>query len=756
MLAGAVLAGGRVEVGLPSAAWFLATACGVVLLGFLARREGLRYRRLLTATAPAAGIVATMYASDEVAHFLGATSDLGILLATAHVAIVVYAQRPSIAHRFLATGALGGLIAAACVSLVGVAIADGNAGSYVTGLSWAAGMVAGGAVGSWLAREEICVSRNVPLPALPLLGAWIVAVIASFPAAPRHELATSAGAQALGGLLALMLAGVSVALMRAERRQPGASALRTVKLAAGMNVRVVVPLSLLLIGLLQAASYSAVTMDDLLHFWSVADNVSWHGTYPFWSDRTDLPVFPMTLFLSFALLGHTYPAALAPLFAANLFLPLAIFAAARAFEASRTVAYAVAVLSVVFPLIQVYSLGAVEPDPIFILLLALATMAVGRVVRAPERRGWAVLLGLLAGLAATTRPEGPLYAGLFVLGAIIATRRATTALAALSAAALVAPFVVYVYSGLGRPWPTASQSFSLLQLSENAGVIGSTTWRAASRIVLMNDVRFAILMGTILALFALGTVALATRHPGLILMPLAVVINVVGTIGLSASTIRPEELSEFVRHIAYPTPIVAVMVAMGVGAASRFFGRGTRSRFTLAALSTVAAVYLAAGSLYVLGTPEEYFHGHTSGSLLTSQIYVNAPELWQNQFELPCLPCPETEWNFADFRAQLFDVYQPFDNHGNSAGASYQTLTGAVAAFGLVVSLLAEVTRSAKGRDPVSGRDWRHSVLASLRRSKRVPLGCLEKGDDRAAKHNGHYASGGGEGLGEVHASRGA
>jgi hypothetical protein len=532
-----------------------------------------------------------------------------------------------------------------------------------------------------------------------------MAVIVSFPAAPRHELATSAGAQTLGGLLAFMLAGVSIALLLTERRQPGASALRTVKITARTHVGVVVPLSLLLIGGLQAASYSAVTMDDLLHFWLVADSVAWQGEYPFWSNRTDLPVFPMTLLLSFGLLGHTYPAALAPLFVANLFLPLAVFCAARVFEASRTVAYVVAVLSVVFPLIQVYSLGAVEPDPIFILLLALATWAVGRVVRAPGRRGLAILLGLLAGLVATTRPEGPLYAGLFVLGAIIATRRATTGLAALSAAALVAPFVIYVYSGLGRPWPTASQSFSLLQLSENSGVIGSTTWRAASRVVLMNDIRFAILMGTILALFALGAAAITCRYPGLVLMPLAAVINVVVTIGLNASTFRPGELSEFVRHIAYPTPVVAVMVALGVSAASRYFRRGTRSRFLAAVLSVAAAVYLGAGSLYVLGTPEEYFHGHNSGSLLTSQIYVNAPELWRNPFELPCLPCPESaEWNFAEFRASLFDAYRPFDNHSSSAGSSYSTLTAAVAAFGLFVSLLAGVARPAPNPTPIASR----------------------------------------------------
>ena len=684
-----MLAGGRVEAGVPSITWFLAAAAGAGLLGFLGHRQRLRGGRLLWATAPAAGVVMAMYASDEVAHFLSATSDLGMLLATVHVALVIYAQNSSSPCRRLESAALGGLIGAACASLAGLAVANGNAGSWAAGLGWAGGMVGGGALGRRWPKEMGTANRRVSLAVLPLVGAWIMAVIASFPAAPRHELATSAGAQTLGGLLALMLAGVSVALVRAERRGPNGSALETLKVAARAHVQIVIPVSLLLVGVLQAASYSAVTMDDLLHFWLVADSVAWDGSYPFWSNRTDLPVFPMALMLSFGLLGHTYPAALAPLFAANLFLPLAVFGAARAFEVSRTVAYVVAVLSVVFPLIQVYSLGAAEPDPIFILLLALTTMAVGRVVRAPERREWAVLLGLLAGLAATTRPEGPLYAGLFVVGAILQTRKAATGLAALTAAAVVAPFVVYVYSGLGRPWPTASQSFSLPQLSENAGVIGSTTWRAASRIVLMNDARFAILISAILVLFALGSVALAYRFPGLILVPLSVVINVVVTIGLSAATFRPGELSEFVRHISYPTPIVAVMVAVGVSFGSRLIGEGRRSRSVFRALLLAAAVYLAAGSLYVLGTPEEYFHGHNSGSLLTYQIYVNAPELWRNPHELPCLPCAESEWNFAEFRSGLFDRYQPYDTHGNSSGASYQTLTGAVFAFGLMVSLLA-------------------------------------------------------------------
>ncbi len=706
VLTGAVLAGGRVATGLPSVSWFVAAAVGVGLLGYLGRREQLRGGRLLAATAPAGVVVVAMYASDEVTHFLGVTSNLGMLLAAGHAALLVYVQQPGSAQRFLLTGALGGLTGAACVSILGLVLGGGSAEASALALGWVAGVVAGGFLGASASRHETRVPRRVPLSALPLLGAGIMAVIASFPAAPRHELATSAGAQILGGLLALMLVGVSVALALAERREPGASALEAIRLAARMNVRAVIPLSLLLIGALQAASYSAVTMDDLLHFWLVADSVAWEGTYLFFSNRTDLPVFPMTLLISFGLFGHTYPAALAPLFVANLFLPLAIFGAARAFDVSRTVAYVVAVLSVVFPLIQVYSLGAVEPDPLFILLLAISILVVGRVVKSPERRGWALLLGLVAGLVATTRPEGPLYAVLFLLGAVIATRKAVTSLAVVTAVSVVAPFVVYVYSGLGRPWPTASQSFSLDNLGTNAGVIGSTTWGAASRVVLMNDIRFAILIGAIILLFALGAAALTYQYPGLILIPIAAVINVVVTMGLGENTIRPGDLSEFVRHTAYPMPVVAVMVALGLAFASRTLRLGMRARLVASLSSVAVAVYLGAGSLYLLGTPEEYFHGNNTGSLLTSQIYVNAPELWRTPFYLPCLVCPESDdWNFIEFRSSLFQAYLPFDNHSDSAGTSYQTLTAAFAAAGLAVSLLAGGLSSGR----VSGRTLVHT-----------------------------------------------
>jgi len=269
VFAGAVLADGRVGGGLPSATWFLAAASGAVLLALLGRRARLRSIPLLVATAPAAGVATSMYVSDEVVHFLGVTSDLGILLATAHIALVVYAQRPPLAHRFLLTGALGGLIGAGCASLAGLVVADGNAVSWVPGLGWAGGMVAGCVLGRRSPRETAVAPRSVSLAVWPLFGAWIMAVIASFPAAPRHELTTSAGAQVLGGLLAILLAAVSVGLLRAERRTSDASVLQIAKLAASMNIQVVVPLSLLLIGALQAASYSAVTMDDLIHFWSV-------------------------------------------------------------------------------------------------------------------------------------------------------------------------------------------------------------------------------------------------------------------------------------------------------------------------------------------------------------------------------------------------------------------------------------------------------------------------------------------------------
>ena len=315
-----------------------------------------------------------------------------------------------------------------------------------------------------------------------------------------------------------------------------------------------------------------------------------------------------------------------------------------------------------------------------------------------------LVLGGVAAALAVTRPEGPLYAGLFPLAVFAAKPSRWTGVGAVSCAALVLPLVVFSLIRLGRPWPVAGQDFSFENLVSNSGIVGSETWPKVSRLVLMNDARFALLIASILFLCLIGSIHLARRRWAYVVLPAAVIANIVVKLGISVYMVRlrPDAPQEFIRHVAYPMPIVAVLAAVGV----TVLARAARKRGRLAArgsqaIGIAAAVYVAAGSLYILGTPEEFHHGNRSGSLLSASIYVNAPELWRNPIDLP-----PANWSFIEFRRELFAWYKPFDNHSVSTGAAYQTLTGAAAAAGLAALLAAAPAAPARSeRNPRTSAD---------------------------------------------------
>ena len=396
------------------------------------------------------------------------------------------------------------------------------------------------------------------------------------------------------------------------------------------------------------------------------------------------------------------------MFLANLLLPWLLFRASRSVGASHTLAFSVAVLATVLPPIQIDSLGSAEPDPVFIALLAATAWAFACVLRDSRPHLTIPALGFLAAALALTRPEGLLYGGLVLLATLAAKRSWLAITATLGTGVLLMPLAIYSLRTTGRPWPTMGQEFSLENLVNHAGLVGGVTWPKVARVVLLDDLRFPVLIAAILALSAWGSVCLVRRSAAFAALPVAVVINVLVTLGISASTVRPEEPHEFVRHIAYPTPVVATLAAAGASAlAARAARSNSRFRRLAVGVGVAAATYLTAGSLYVLATPEEFHHGNRSGSLLADNIYVNAPELWQNPLPLPCPPClPEGEWSFDAFRRDLFAWYEPFDNHSNSAGAAYQTLTGTAAAAGLVALLTAAPARlsGSKQRPPSSVR----------------------------------------------------
>jgi len=642
-------------------------------------RMAMPFAALLTPTTVAAGQKVTW----ELDHLLNHVPDVAWVLIGALPLIRVAAARGSGGSAARMDVALGGAAGVGAAVLLNVAVVDAGAALiWWAAVGWALGAVIVGAMARLPPQPAVRLNLGPAWRTLPLALIWIMGVIGAIPAAPRHELATSAGAQVLALTLTVAFALTIAAIWWSEHAAPDRpwDELREIlrRLASPAAT-----LALLLIGGLQAASYIAVTMDDLSHFWSTADALG-RGRYPIWGDWLSFPGLPLLQLAAFTVLGYTYPAALAPLFLANVLLPWLIYRAALAAGAGRPVAFAAAVGLVVLPPVQIFSLGSAEPDPAFIAWLAGATWAFAHVLRTPRPRASLLVLGGLAAVLAGTRPEGLLYGGLLVLGALIGARSRWAVAGALTAAALVAPLALFSLVRIGRPWPTHEREPALSNIVEHAGIVGGITWPEISRDVLLDDLRFPLLIAVLLGLAAVGAVAAARRHWAFAVLPLAVGVNVVVTLGIDAYAVRPHDPQEFVRHIAYPTPIVAVLSAVGATALGALaMQRGARVHAAARVAGLALAVYVAAGSLYVLGTPESYHHDR-GGTLLPADIYVTATDLWTHPLELPA-----SGRGFLDFRRELFDWYRPFDLHSDSTGAAYQTLTGALAAMGMALLLAA-------------------------------------------------------------------
>ena len=715
-LAGAVLVRGPLAIGVPTADALFVGGVLSATIAVLAMRTAPGARPRLVTQAfvgalPIIGVAAAMYASPDLTHLVTRTSALGWVLAPTLPLIALIAARRAGASTVGVDVAFGGAVGVAVAALVHVAAADHAAFDHRWALpGWAAGAVAISTVGRLSPRPALRTPLGMTWRTLPFAAAWSMAIITALPAAPRHELSTSAGAQVLAVTISVGVLIACAAFWRGEQVTAARNPWSGFRVGINQFAPSVVTLALFLVGGFQAASYSEITIDDLGQFWLAADGLA-RLDYPAESFRAVLPGLPVLLLGSFAALGRTYPAALAPMFVANVLLPWLIYRAALAAGADRSVAFAVAVLANVLPVVQVFSLGSAEPDPVFIAMLAAAVWAFAHVMRMSSPRHSLLVLGGLAGALAVTRPEGPLYGGLLLLAGLVATPSRWAIAGCLVAGGLTAPVVAFSVVSLGRLWPTGGVELSVATIADSAAVIGGVTVPKVARVVLLNDLRFPLLLAAILALFTVGAACLTRYRWAFAVLPLAVLANVLVKLSISKykEILPADDMQEVVRHIAYPLPVVAVLVAVGVTVlATSGAKHGHKARSIVRVVGVAAAAYLAAGSLYILGTPEEFHHGNQSGSLLASSIYVNAPELWLNPFDLP-----SGDWDFFDYRGRLFAWYAPFDNHSDTSGMSYHVLTGAVAAMGLATLLAASPSTSGNSAPATP------SARGSSRRRKR-------------------------------------
>tara|TARA_Y100000590_G_scaffold459810_1_gene617754 strand:- start:390 stop:2558 length:2169 start_codon:yes stop_codon:yes gene_type:complete len=627
-------------------------------------------------------LAVTYYFSPEISHHFIVISNFGWLLLGTSLTIQLLLLAKSARLPLLSSTASGGLTAIACVSMLNVAISE----SPLTLLAAISAISVGGCIATLVALIPPVTYNSTLIAArtVPLVLVWIGAFIVQFAGFPRHELASSSGAQIQAAILVILMLIWTVLISRQEKDQSN-GLLGTVTAPVVVHFKSIVVISLVLLGVLQAASYSATTVDDLGRYWSVADSVTFMREYPVWGNWDhstilwmDLPAFPALIALAFMLFGHNYAAALAPIMIANIFLPLLLYGALTSWGNGRITSFSISVLVVVAPPLQIYSLGASEPDAIFITLLAGLLWLVGKSLASPRRTVLGLLIGITASLLILLRPEGILYGTSIAALAVLMDRRRWSVSLIAPCLLLLVPYALVSMDQLGRLWPTNRQELSLGHLIENIDLIRSYTSEKLARVILLNDFRFPTLLIGLSTLFVLGSVNQARRKLLTLIFPAIVLINIFVTLSVPTSTIRTDEIDEFIRHFAYPAPVIALLVATGLSQVDTWVNRTQLiNRSIISLMALVVAGGLTVGSLYILATPEEFHHGNRSGSLLSADIYVNAPELWGHNMPVPCPPCEgQDKWDFDAFRDSLFANYGPHDAHSGSDGAAYQTLSG--------------------------------------------------------------------------------
>ena len=522
-------------------------------------------------------------------------------------------------------------------------------------------------------------------------------------------------------------AGTASRKVRADAGQMGEA-----RALLARHAPAIATLTLVAAGVVQAAAFCAVTTDDLIRYWAIADGLRSGAGYPVTTGTTgggfylvELPVFPLLILASTSLLGHRYVALIAPLLLAAAILPLLLYAVARATGASRLRAAAVALLVTCLPYYRVYAIGAAQPEALLAVELALLPWLAMRCtapVQPPAAHGpamrtrWWITLGLVAALTALTRPEGALYvtalfAGLAWLerGVLLEWARAPVrhrlprCLVAAGASALpVAAFSAFLLTHFGVLWPAGW-----------ANVAGAQFLVTNVRLVLRQDLpHYAAVAGLPapqtagpwlaaagVALAGAGLVRLWWTRPALRFVPFALVLNL-AVIFTSPTYLTLDLFSPptFFRHLSvlFPWLVPALTLALPSVPAGWTGRLGHICRPVL--LAGCAAVLL--GELAVLGTSTARDQAQVP-TVLAADPYALVTDLWQAHDTLPVLPftlrdgvaAVDPSFDYLAMRRRLFDAVRPYDLHFNDAGRAYVLATAVFALAGLAALAVAEWSR---------------------------------------------------------------
>jgi 4-amino-4-deoxy-L-arabinose transferase-like glycosyltransferase len=360
-------------------------------------------------------------------------------------------------------------------------------------------------------------------------------------------------------------------------------------------------------GALQALSYNAIATDDAIRYWAVADGLRSGAGYPVTTGAAggqgfyliELPIYPLLIAGSFALVGHRFAALQLPLIAANLVLPWLFYLTGRELGLSRMAALWLSLALLCLPFYQSYALGTSQPEPLLAAWLALALWLVARTCvrpampfasrpaplapgnadygpssgsrrpgsersRAPALGYW-LALGLAAAGAVLTRPEGALYAGPLFAGLAWHYRRDLASgagrrllLAALCCAVPVAAFSLFLRARFGIFWPAGWTNVAGPQyLAANVELVLRRDLPHYAAVLGLPETRLSgqVLAAAVLAVVGLGLVRMWCAWPALRFIPAALALNL-GVIFLSPTYLTPDLFTPqtFFRHLSVLLP----------------------------------------------------------------------------------------------------------------------------------------------------------------------------------------------------------
>lgn len=505
----------------------------------------------------------------------------------------------------------------------------------------------------------------------------------------HHFLLSWNRARILCGALTLSALGLIWMAQRASRQPAGRR--RDAWLASlAVAAPLVMGASLLAQGVLQAASYTHLAVDDFARYWAIADSLAAGNGYPVWEAKagtaqgggsghwTDLPLLPVLLIASFALFGHTLTAAHVPLLLANIALPFVLFALYRHLTGERLWAFAGTALILFLPFLQIYTLGASEPDPVLVVLVTallwrvavLARTGAAMDSRSLRRQGLA--LGLLAAGTALVRPEGLVYAAIIPAGLVLqqGSRRALWWALAPAAVPIVG-FAAALWPSVERPWPQVPRELDPANIPENLRIAQKPLAHVSQHLYL-SETPLLVLLVVAAAIAMLGAVSLIRAQRALIGWPIALLVHGALLLLLDPFSLRTSDSTEFLRHISYAWPL---LLGLMLPLFPRLRGIAGALAIAGAVLLVSAFAYLTATAEevcafgYLSATPEAGCQNLGRGSLLRSDIYLLWTDLLRVRYELPT---GLDETSFHAFRNDLFATYRPYDLHGTDYGFDYQ------------------------------------------------------------------------------------